>query len=957
MKRSDQPAAPGIGADRPDRAGEREAPAHAAPLRRVVIADDNPDDRDLIRRTLRQAVAEHIEIEEAACGEEALELLVGGPDGEAPPLPDCLLLDMRLPDLSGLEVLSELRVAGGGHVPCPVVIVTGSEGEERPRDVLAAGAQDYIAKGWLRPALLLRVIENAIERFALDARDRERALRLERSEAMLRDTLDAINTYAAVLDAQGRIVGLNRTAIEGGGVAEAEVLGLAFCDGPWWQHSDKARQTVADAVARASGGGVAQFESSYLGAEGRVGVVEVRIAPTRDAAGRVARLIVSGVDVTERVNAERQRRLALESAGMGVWEFDVRNDALFWDSRCRELFGIEAATTPLGPPLERVHPDDVVRVRALLDAATDPAGDGEYAAEYRVAKPLDDGDADGHRWIRAVGRCSFADEGAERVPGLFSGVMMDITERRRAEEAADHAMSVVSRNERELRTITGNVPDIIARFDRELRHVFVNDAVTKATGMEPCDFLGKTNRDLEMPDEICSHWERCLHAAFESGRPQECEFTFDAPDGPRHYEARIVPELDADGNVATVLGITRDATHRKNMEAQLRASMEEAERANVAKDQFLAVLSHELRTPLTPVLAAAGELATRRDLPGEVLDDLAMIRRNVELEARLMDDLLDLTRVSRGKLELNFAAIDAHEKARRVMEMVGAEADGKQVTLTLDAEAEHAAVLADSARLQQILWNLVKNAVKFTPPGGTVWIRTSNARGSGADDRLRVDVSDTGAGIEPALLPRIFDAFEQGGDAVTRQFGGLGLGLAICKVLVEAHGGTIEASSAGRGKGARFVVELPVAAPAEAAGENVEHSPGREGARLHVLLVEDHVDTARIAARLLRRRGMTVRTADSVANALRSVEAEAFDVIVSDLGLPDGSGHDFLRQARAIGVRTPAIVVSGFGTERDRAQSRDAGFSEHLTKPIDFDHLVDAIRRVAVPARAMPQNS
>ena len=513
-------------------------------------------------------------------------------------------------------------------------------------------------------------------------------------------------------------------------------------------------------------------------------------------------------------------------------------------------------------------------------------------------------------------------------------VSRDVTDRRAQEEA-------VRRSERELRSLTANIPDIVARFDRDLRHLFVNEAVTKATGHRPEQLIGKTNLELDMPPDIVERWRATLANTFETGHEQTHETAYPSPGGERRYETRMIPEPDADGRVRTVLTLGRDVTHARRMERQMRASMEEAERANAAKDHFLAVLSHELRTPLTPVLAAAGELARRDDLPADVREDLAMIRRNVELEARLMDDLLDLTRVARGKLELEFRPTDAHDKIRRVVEMVAAEAEGKQVTLSLDLDAARHTVPADAARLQQVFWNLLKNAVKFTPPGGRVSLSTRNL-----DGRLIVEVSDTGAGIDADLLPRIFDAFEQGGGATTRQFGGLGLGLAITKVLVDLHGGAIAAASPGRDEGATFTLDLPTAAPVEPARDRGEVGPSAAG-RLRVLLIEDDVDTAKIMARLLKARGMTVKRADSVATGRRALDAESFDVILSDLGLPDGSGHDLLRQARAAGVATPAVVLSGFGSERDREQSAAVGFAEHLTKPIDFDALVEAVRRIA----------
>ena len=323
-----------------------------------------------------------------------------------------------------------------------------------------------------------------------------------------------------------------------------------------------------------------------------------------------------------------------------------------------------------------------------------------------------------------------------------------------------------------------------------------------------------------------------------------------------------------------------------------------------------------------------------------------MIRRNVELEGRLMDDLLDLTRISHNKLEIDVAAVDVHEKLGRVVEMVAAEAEGKRVRIDVDLGAGPRHVGGDGARVQQILWNLLKNAVKFTSPGGTVSVRTRNEAADGAEaaGRLRVTVSDTGVGIAADALPKVFEAFEQGGAGVTRQFGGLGLGLAITKVLVDLHGGTIGAASDGPDEGSTFTVELPtVPAPEPVPAGRV--GPMRL-AELRVLLVEDHADTARVMARLLRSRGMSVTTADTVAGGLRCATAGTFDVIVSDLGLPDGSGHDFLRQARAAGIDAPAIVLSGFGSERDRDQSAVAGFAEHLTKPVTLEQLGNAVRRV-----------
>jgi signal transduction histidine kinase len=279
------------------------------------------------------------------------------------------------------------------------------------------------------------------------------------------------------------------------------------------------------------------------------------------------------------------------------------------------------------------------------------------------------------------------------------------------------------------------------------------------------------------------------------------------------------------------------------------------------------MLSHELRTPLTPVLITIQVMQRDRQLPDEVRSDLELIRRNVELEARLIDDLLDLTRISKGKLQLDLQPVDAHRSIRDALEICCAEADEKGLKVELDLSARGYFVRADSARLQQVFWNLLKNAIKFTPSGGHVRITTSNDEAG----RLRVAVSDTGIGIEPPALARIFDAFEQGAPAITRQFGGLGLGLAISKALIDMHGGSLSASSAGKDRGSTFTITLAtVGTPMESRnGDDPRQRETPEQRAVRILMVDDHEDTSRALKRLLSRLGYEVLTADSMRSAHR----------------------------------------------------------------------------------------
>jgi PAS domain S-box-containing protein len=374
---------------------------------------------------------------------------------------------------------------------------------------------------------------------------------------------------------------------------------------------------------------------------------------------------------------------------------------------------------------------------------------------------------------------------------------------------------------------------------------------------------------------------------------------------------------------------------------------EEAEAANRAKDRFLAVLSHELRTPLTPVLAEVSAMLEDPDTPQSVRPVLEMTRRNVELEARLIDDLLDLNRIIQGKLRLNREVVDCHQLVIEALEICrgGIEEAGLHVELELKAARHH--VEADAARLQQIIWNLIKNAVKFTPRGGFIAIRTID-QGEG----MIVEVADTGVGIDAEVLHSIFDAFEQGGTSITQQFGGLGLGLAISRSLAEAHGGHLTASSPGKNQGATFTLELPKAETAPSSqslktSTPVVDEPGEEKESLRILLVEDNADTLRVMARLLGRRGHRVTTADGITAALKAAKEAEFDLLISDLGLPDGNGLDLIRLIREDQTRTfPGIALSGFGMDEDVRRSREAGFAEHLIKPIDFTSLDQAIRRI-----------
>jgi PAS domain S-box-containing protein len=409
------------------------------------------------------------------------------------------------------------------------------------------------------------------------------------------------------------------------------------------------------------------------------------------------------------------------------------------------------------------------------------------------------------------------------------------------------------------------------------------------------------------------------------------------------FQAEIVLTVlrDSSGNLRGFSKVTRDMTDQirsREFEAEKIA----AEKASKAKDDFLAALSHELRTPLTPALAVATYLADNASkLPSELVEDLKIIKRNVQLQARLIDDLLDLTRITRGKLQLHLEPVDANALTQEALEIANSGVVAKKLNVSVEPNAKKHHVLADSIRLQQVFWNLINNAVKFTPPGGQIAIRTFNDDGG----HFHFEITDSGIGIERERLGFLFTPFEQADPSVTRQFGGLGLGLAISKRLIELHNGRIEAESRGRSFGATFRVTLD-ALPEKGGGAWTDStSRKQEAKRLRILLVEDHRDTRHALSRLLTHFGHQTSVANNIQSALDMIATHRFDVVLCDIGLPDGTGYDIVSQARQKGP-IKAVAITGFGADEDIRRSKKAGFDFHLIKPIDVDELQGVLSQV-----------
>jgi signal transduction histidine kinase len=511
----------------------------------------------------------------------------------------------------------------------------------------------------------------------------------------------------------------------------------------------------------------------------------------------------------------------------------------------------------------------------------------------------------------------------------------ELLERERAEEA--RRMS-----EERFRALTAASSDVLYRMSpdwSEMRQLDSQGFIA-STEAPTRDWIRKYIPADDQPGVM-----KAIEEAIRTKRTFELEHRVLRVDGSSGWTfSRAIPILDASGEIVEWFGAANDVTDRKLVVQALHATRTsaerakaEAERANNAKDHFLAVLSHELRTPLTPVLAAAELLHRRLGESADAREPLDIIRRNVLLQARLIDDLLDLTRIAHGKLELKRKPIQVCTVIERAVEIVKPDFDARRLHFGVALKDAPHRVDADASRLQQVVWNLLSNAAKFTPEGGCVGLRCERL-----DGYVVIEVSDSGIGIEPEALPRIFGAFEQGERSITRQFGGLGLGLAIAKRLVEMHEGTISVRSEGRNRGATFRVQLPLSTePLESAA--AKGVPLFERRARRILLVEDNGDTAATMKMLLEAYGYEVETAGDVRQALQAIDSANFDLLISDLGLPDRSGIELMKELRQRRHSLKGIALSGYGQEEDMRRSKEAGFAVHLVKPVDAGLLLETI--------------
>ncbi|MEC4865601.1 MAG: PAS domain-containing protein [Jaaginema sp. PMC 1078.18] len=1002
-----------------------------------------------------------------------------------------ILIENDSPD-KGLEWLQSHNQQQNLNPPPAIAI--GPEQVATAVQCLKAGAVDYLSTTAIAPDLLIQSLKSAIASASPSSSNFQdipstqnpqtphlpsslsSATATTKLDSELEIIINSIPAFAAFIDNQQRYRFVNRSYEYYFHCPISDIINQRIQDIVGEANYQKLRPQIEQALA----GQEVNFEGQFEQPAGYSRYYNVTYIPKFDASNNVKGFVVHGQDINDRVQTEKalrhsqdRLRMALESAQLGTWDWDIKTDELDWDVRCKAILGLPAdADSSLDTFFEILHPDERERVKQAVSAALTPHSDSEYSIDYRIIRANDNVE----RWLLAKGQVYFQTDGT---PQRFIGTVLDITARKQAEttlkqseerlqmvlEGSDGGYwdwNIVTNDEylspQWLAMLGYETGDLPLQYDSWVRLIHPDDCswvmerlqkhlqdgsipyqfeyrlLTKAGYWKWIANYGKVvvrneqgqplrmagvHYDIsdrkqtearlhESEDRLrmaiestqLGTWDwdlganiliwdaRCkamfglspaatvtietfyagLHPDDQQRLEQEIAVCFDPEKGgwynteyrtigiedgvQRWLLARGKAYFDSDGTPQRFVGTVLDISDRKQVEAERERLLEyeklarqEAEQANRIKDDFLAILSHELRSPLNPILGLTQLLQTQKFDKAKTAEALATIERNAKLQTQLIDDLLDVAKILRGKLVLQKVPVDLAFAIEAALDTVRATAAVKSIDLQATIPPI-GRIWGDATRLQQIVWNLLSNAIKFTPPQGQVSIRLEPI-----DCQAQITVRDTGKGIKPDFLPNLFESFRQEDASTTRQYGGLGLGLAIVHSLVEAHGGTITADSPGEAQGATFTVRFPLFdSQQETRSPKPNAVPDLDLQGIRVLVVDDEPDTRQLLEKVLTVYEAEVCTVTSAVEALSALELWQPDVLVSDIGMPDVDGYSLIEQIRALppekGGKIPAIALTAYAREEDRQRAINSGFQQQLTKPLEPQQLVRVVMRL-----------
>jgi PAS domain S-box-containing protein len=898
-------------------------PETAAPS--ILMVDDQP-----ARLLTYEAVLSGMPIHcvRAHSGEEALQLLLKQSFA-------LILLDVNMPGMDGFEVARHVR-AHSRLGKMPIIFVTG----ERLNDLdrlkgYEVGAVDYIGVPIVpeilrsKVALLVELYHRRSQleqmaRSAAEARRPELIVEEGANPIQLRAVFDQSPDVQFVLrgerDAQGnlsswRYVDANDSALRLYGRKREEVVGRTVAEA-FPERAARAEMLCQRALLERER---LHYETDYEGRQ-----LLMRVFAVDDAC-----VALTGTDITDRkrtefalANSERRFQALLERCPVGVAQNRLDGRFQYVNAGFCDIVGYSPEEL-YGLTWQQItHPDDLAADMALAKrvlAGTLPS----YTIEKRYIRK--DGT---FVWVSMFGNFIFDDE---RLPVQGVAVVVDITARKRADLERTEAERALRQDEERFRELANNIDAVVWTCDAHGQPSWFNNRWYEFAGIPLDQMVNEGWRSLVHPDHserIVGHFRDCI----QNGETWEETFPVRAKSGEyRWFLSRAVPIRGQDGTVLRWLGTNTDITAQR----ELQDALTDADRR---KDEFLAMLAHELRNPVAPIVNVAQVLSLKVKDDPQSAGLVSIVQRQVGHLSRLLDDLLDVARITRGRIELRREILNINECVSVASETVESLLRTGQHRLEISRAPEELLVDADRVRITQCLTNLLNNAAKYSPSGTTIQVRTYASQG-----RAVIEVRDAGRGIAPDVLPKIFDLFAQDHRSLDRKAGGLGIGLSVCKRLVEMHGGSVAAHSDGIGRGATFTLFLPLVS--SAASKPRPGNPAVMTPRRRVFVVDDNADAADSIALLLELSGHETRVVYGSEEALACCAAFAPHVVLLDIGLPGMDGYEVIRKLRDAGFTGQAIALSGYGQPEDRKKALRAGFDAHLVKPVELGTLEKALAR------------